>query len=87
MLGNKLICESRYVRFYEIFLYMLLSCLTCFVFQCSAMCGIGQEIRLVQCLTHTGQPSNECPETHRPASMQQCKSKCDKSGPTDNPEG
>uniref|UniRef100_A0A8C2A9T7 ADAM metallopeptidase with thrombospondin type 1 motif, 10 n=1 Tax=Cyprinus carpio TaxID=7962 RepID=A0A8C2A9T7_CYPCA len=54
--------------------------------ECSAMCGMGQEIRLVQCLTHTGQPSNECPETHRPTSMQQCKSKCDKNGPTDNPE-
>uniref|UniRef100_A0A673JAV4 PLAC domain-containing protein n=1 Tax=Sinocyclocheilus rhinocerous TaxID=307959 RepID=A0A673JAV4_9TELE len=54
--------------------------------ECSAWCGMGQEIRLVQCLTHIGQPSNECTETHRPASMQQCKSKCDKNGPTDNPE-
>lgn len=59
------------------------------VFQCSAKCGLGQEMRSVQCLTHTGQPSNECLEHQRPAAMQQCKSKCDLSLPisTDNPEG
>ncbi|KAM9761762.1 A disintegrin and metalloproteinase with thrombospondin motifs 10 isoform 1-T1 [Menidia menidia] len=57
--------------------------------ECSAKCGLGQEMRSVQCLTHTGQPSNECLEHQRPAAMQQCKSKCDLSLPisTDNPEG
>lgn len=57
--------------------------------QCSAKCGLGQEMRSVQCLTHTGQPSNECLDHQRPASMQQCKSKCDLSLPVnaDNPEG
>uniref|UniRef100_H3CXS6 ADAM metallopeptidase with thrombospondin type 1 motif, 10 n=1 Tax=Tetraodon nigroviridis TaxID=99883 RepID=H3CXS6_TETNG len=45
--------------------------------ECSAKCGLGQEMRAVQCLTHTGQLSNECLEHQRPASMQQCKSKCD----------
>lgn len=65
----------------------------CFVIfvalQCSARCGLGQEQRLVQCLTHTGLPSSECMEHHRPAGMQQCRSKCDVSLPisTDNPEG
>ena len=46
-------------------------------------------MRSVQCLAHTGQPSNECLEHQRPAAMQQCKSKCDLSLPisTDNPEG
>ncbi|XP_018583800.1 A disintegrin and metalloproteinase with thrombospondin motifs 10 isoform X2 [Scleropages formosus] len=53
--------------------------------ECSAQCGLGQEVRLVQCLTHTGQPSNECPESQRPVAMQQCERKCDL-GPTDNPE-
>lgn len=59
------------------------------VSQCSAKCGLGQEMRSVQCLTHTGQLSNECLEHQRPASMQQCKSKCDLSLPvsTDNSEG
>ncbi|XP_038138329.1 A disintegrin and metalloproteinase with thrombospondin motifs 10 isoform X2 [Cyprinodon tularosa] len=57
--------------------------------ECSARCGLGQEMRSVQCLTHTGQPSNECLEHQRPAAMQQCKSKCDPSLPinTENPEG
>ncbi|XP_077441258.1 A disintegrin and metalloproteinase with thrombospondin motifs 10 [Vanacampus margaritifer] len=56
--------------------------------ECSAKCGLGQEMRSVQCLTHTGMPSNECLEHLRPASMQQCKSKCDLIMPisTDNPE-
>ncbi|XP_038138331.1 A disintegrin and metalloproteinase with thrombospondin motifs 10 isoform X4 [Cyprinodon tularosa] len=56
--------------------------------ECSARCGLGQEMRSVQCLTHTGQPSNECLEHQRPAAMQQCKSKCDPSLPinTENPE-
>ncbi|XP_061680896.1 A disintegrin and metalloproteinase with thrombospondin motifs 10 isoform X1 [Syngnathoides biaculeatus] len=56
--------------------------------ECSAKCGLGQEMRSVQCLTHTGMPSNECLEHLRPASMQQCKSKCDLILPisTDNPE-
>ncbi|XP_041646519.1 A disintegrin and metalloproteinase with thrombospondin motifs 10 [Cheilinus undulatus] len=56
--------------------------------ECSAKCGLGQEMRSVQCLTHTGQPSNECLEHQRPAAMQQCKSKCDLSLPVniDNPE-
>ncbi|XP_068446167.1 A disintegrin and metalloproteinase with thrombospondin motifs 10 isoform X1 [Clinocottus analis] len=57
--------------------------------ECSARCGLGQEMRSVQCLTPNGQPSNECLEHQRPAAMQQCKSKCDLSLPisTDNPEG
>nr|XP_061800302.1 A disintegrin and metalloproteinase with thrombospondin motifs 6-like [Nerophis lumbriciformis] len=45
--------------------------------QCSAQCGLGQQMRTVQCLSYTGQPSNECAETLRPAAMQQCESKCD----------
>ncbi|XP_061553595.1 A disintegrin and metalloproteinase with thrombospondin motifs 6 isoform X2 [Phycodurus eques] len=45
--------------------------------QCSAQCGLGQQMRTVQCLSYTGQPSDECAETHRPATMQQCESKCD----------
>ena len=59
------------------------------VCQCSAKCGLGQEMRSVQCLTHTGQLSNECLEHQRPASMQQCKSKCDLSlsVSADNSEG
>nr|XP_015220789.1 PREDICTED: A disintegrin and metalloproteinase with thrombospondin motifs 10 [Lepisosteus oculatus] len=56
-----------------------------FLFQCSAKCGLGQELRSVQCLTHTGQLSTECPEAQRPAAMQQCESKCEV-GPTDSPE-
>ncbi|XP_027884389.1 A disintegrin and metalloproteinase with thrombospondin motifs 10 isoform X1 [Xiphophorus couchianus] len=56
--------------------------------ECSARCGLGQEMRSVQCLAHTGQPSNECLEHQRPAAMQQCKSKCDASLPvnSENPE-
>ncbi|XP_048832964.1 A disintegrin and metalloproteinase with thrombospondin motifs 10 isoform X1 [Brienomyrus brachyistius] len=53
--------------------------------ECSAKCGLGQEMRSVQCLMHTGHQSNECSETHRPAVMKQCESKCEL-GPTDNPE-
>uniref|UniRef100_A0A8C5D8T8 A disintegrin and metalloproteinase with thrombospondin motifs 6 n=1 Tax=Gouania willdenowi TaxID=441366 RepID=A0A8C5D8T8_GOUWI len=45
--------------------------------QCSAQCGLGQQMRTVQCLSYTGQPSNECPETLRPSTMQQCDSKCE----------
>ncbi|XP_072537431.1 A disintegrin and metalloproteinase with thrombospondin motifs 10 isoform X1 [Salminus brasiliensis] len=55
--------------------------------ECSAQCGLGQQMRLVQCVTHTGQTSSECPGMHRPASIQQCRSRCDLSSPTDNPEG
>uniref|UniRef100_A0A669CLV5 ADAM metallopeptidase with thrombospondin type 1 motif 6 n=1 Tax=Oreochromis niloticus TaxID=8128 RepID=A0A669CLV5_ORENI len=45
--------------------------------QCSAQCGLGQQMRTVQCLSYTGQPSNDCAESLRPATMQQCESKCD----------
>uniref|UniRef100_A0A672L6H3 ADAM metallopeptidase with thrombospondin type 1 motif 6 n=1 Tax=Sinocyclocheilus grahami TaxID=75366 RepID=A0A672L6H3_SINGR len=45
--------------------------------QCSAQCGLGQQMRMVQCLSYTGQPSTECPESLRPNIMQQCESKCD----------
>uniref|UniRef100_A0A7N5ZTY3 ADAM metallopeptidase with thrombospondin type 1 motif, 6 n=1 Tax=Anabas testudineus TaxID=64144 RepID=A0A7N5ZTY3_ANATE len=45
--------------------------------QCSAQCGLGQQMRTVQCLSYTGQPSNECAESLRPTTMQQCESKCD----------
>ncbi|KAB0346831.1 hypothetical protein FD754_011688, partial [Muntiacus muntjak] len=45
--------------------------------QCSAQCGLGQQMRTVQCLSYTGQASGDCPETSRPPSMQQCESKCD----------
>uniref|UniRef100_A0A8C1QNC2 ADAM metallopeptidase with thrombospondin type 1 motif, 6 n=1 Tax=Cyprinus carpio TaxID=7962 RepID=A0A8C1QNC2_CYPCA len=45
--------------------------------QCSAQCGLGQQTRTVQCLSYTGQPSTECPESLRPNTMQQCESKCD----------
>uniref|UniRef100_A0A8C2ET39 ADAM metallopeptidase with thrombospondin type 1 motif, 6 n=1 Tax=Cyprinus carpio TaxID=7962 RepID=A0A8C2ET39_CYPCA len=45
--------------------------------QCSAQCGLGQQMRTVQCLSYTGQPSTECPESLRPNTMQQCESKCD----------
>ncbi|KAG7279409.1 hypothetical protein CRUP_024228 [Coryphaenoides rupestris] len=56
--------------------------------ECLSKCGLGQAMRSVQCLTHTGLPSNECMDYQRPAAMQQCKSKCDLSLPasTDNPE-
>ncbi|XP_040013463.1 A disintegrin and metalloproteinase with thrombospondin motifs 6 [Xiphias gladius] len=45
--------------------------------QCSAQCGLGQQMRTVQCLSYTGQPSNDCAESLRPTTMQQCESKCD----------
>uniref|UniRef100_W5MX96 ADAM metallopeptidase with thrombospondin type 1 motif 6 n=1 Tax=Lepisosteus oculatus TaxID=7918 RepID=W5MX96_LEPOC len=45
--------------------------------QCSAQCGLGQQMRTVQCLSYTGQPSSECAEKLRPPNMQQCESKCD----------
>ncbi|XP_039614616.1 A disintegrin and metalloproteinase with thrombospondin motifs 6 [Polypterus senegalus] len=44
---------------------------------CSAQCGLGQQMRTVQCLSYTGQTSNECAENLRPLTMQQCESKCD----------
>ena len=44
--------------------------------QCSAQCGLGQQMRTVQCLSYTGQPSSDCPEALRPPNMQQCESKC-----------
>ncbi|XP_055108122.2 A disintegrin and metalloproteinase with thrombospondin motifs 6 isoform X4 [Symphalangus syndactylus] len=53
--------------------------------QCSAQCGLGQQMRTVQCLSYTGQASSDCPETVRPPSMQQCESKCD-STPISNTE-
>nr|XP_051709665.1 A disintegrin and metalloproteinase with thrombospondin motifs 6 isoform X11 [Oryctolagus cuniculus] len=53
--------------------------------QCSAQCGLGQQMRTVQCLSYTGQASSDCPETARPPSMQQCESKCD-STPISNTE-
>ncbi|CAH2296250.1 A disintegrin and metallo ase with thrombospondin motifs 6 isoform X2 [Pelobates cultripes] len=53
--------------------------------QCSAHCGLGQQMRTVQCLSFTGQASSDCPENVRPASMQQCESKCD-STPISNTE-
>uniref|UniRef100_A0A8I3X2I2 ADAM metallopeptidase with thrombospondin type 1 motif 6 n=1 Tax=Callithrix jacchus TaxID=9483 RepID=A0A8I3X2I2_CALJA len=53
--------------------------------QCSAQCGLGQQMRTVQCLTYTGQASSDCPETIRPPAMQQCESKCD-SNPISNTE-
>uniref|UniRef100_A0A1A8U2E1 ADAM metallopeptidase with thrombospondin type 1 motif, 6 n=1 Tax=Nothobranchius furzeri TaxID=105023 RepID=A0A1A8U2E1_NOTFU len=45
--------------------------------QCSAQCGLGQQMRTVTCLSYIGQPSSECAESLRPATMQQCESKCD----------
>ncbi|KAK7808915.1 hypothetical protein U0070_005322 [Myodes glareolus] len=54
--------------------------------QCSAQCGLGQQMRSVQCLSYTGQASVDCPETARPPSMQQCESKCD-STPISSTEG
>eukprot|EP00074_Homo_sapiens_P079635 XP_011541418.1 A disintegrin and metalloproteinase with thrombospondin motifs 6 isoform X3 [Homo sapiens] len=53
--------------------------------QCSAQCGLGQQMRTVQCLSYTGQASSDCLETVRPPSMQQCESKCD-STPISNTE-
>ncbi|KAL7992939.1 hypothetical protein Chor_017195 [Crotalus horridus] len=49
-------------------------------------CSFGQQRRSVQCVTYTGQPSNECVEALKPSAMQQCESKCD-SGLTENSEG
>ncbi|XP_027020729.1 A disintegrin and metalloproteinase with thrombospondin motifs 10 isoform X1 [Tachysurus fulvidraco] len=54
--------------------------------ECSAKCGMGHQMRSVQCVSHTGLPSSECPELHRPVFMQQCRSKCDLSVTTDNLE-
>ncbi|XP_028855606.1 A disintegrin and metalloproteinase with thrombospondin motifs 10 isoform X3 [Denticeps clupeoides] len=54
--------------------------------ECFARCGLGQEMRSVKCLTHTGQSSNECPEAQRPSATKQCRSKCDLNTPTENPE-
>ncbi len=54
--------------------------------QCSAQCGLGQQMRTVQCLSYTGQPSNECAESLRPTTMQQCESKCDAT-PISNGDG
>uniref|UniRef100_A0AAY4DII0 A disintegrin and metalloproteinase with thrombospondin motifs 6 n=1 Tax=Denticeps clupeoides TaxID=299321 RepID=A0AAY4DII0_9TELE len=45
--------------------------------QCSAQCGLGQQMRTVQCLSYTGQLSSDCPESLRPSSTQQCESRCD----------
>ncbi|XP_041108240.1 A disintegrin and metalloproteinase with thrombospondin motifs 6-like [Polyodon spathula] len=45
--------------------------------QCSAQCGLGQQMRTVQCLSYTGQLSSDCPDSLRPTTMQQCDSKCD----------
>uniref|UniRef100_A0A8C3KPF3 PLAC domain-containing protein n=1 Tax=Calidris pygmaea TaxID=425635 RepID=A0A8C3KPF3_9CHAR len=53
--------------------------------QCSAQCGLGQQMRTVQCFSYTGQASSECPETLRPPSMQQCEGKCDNT-PVSNTE-
>lgn len=53
--------------------------------QCSAQCGLGQQMRTVQCLSYTGQASSDCSDTIRPQSMQQCESKCD-STPISNTE-
>ncbi|GCB73804.1 hypothetical protein scyTo_0002886 [Scyliorhinus torazame] len=52
---------------------------------CSVQCGLGQQMRMVQCLTYIGQLSMECPESLRPAAMQQCESRCE-ALPTENPE-
>lgn len=60
--------------------------LCCFLLQCSAQCGLGQQMRTVQCLSYTGQPSNECAESLRPTTMQQCESKCDAT-PISNGDG
>lgn len=59
---------------------------TLFSHQCSIQCGLGQQMRTVQCLSHIGQPSMECPESFKPAAMQQCESRCE-ALPTENPEG
>ncbi|TUV30810.1 A disintegrin and metalloproteinase with thrombospondin motifs 6 [Bagarius yarrelli] len=45
--------------------------------ECSAQCGLGQQMRTVQCLSYTGQTSNDCPEMLRPSTVQPCESKCD----------
>lgn len=67
-------------------------CVFCFFFtlppflQCSAQCGLGQQMRTVQCLSYTGQPSSECADALRPTAMQQCESKCDAT-PISNGDG
>ncbi|KAM4710405.1 A disintegrin and metalloproteinase with thrombospondin motifs 10-like isoform 4-T5 [Discoglossus pictus] len=53
--------------------------------ECSAQCGLGQQRRSVQCMSHTGQTSLECPESMRPPGMQQCETKCE-AGPSDSPD-
>uniref|UniRef100_H3AJS8 ADAM metallopeptidase with thrombospondin type 1 motif 10 n=1 Tax=Latimeria chalumnae TaxID=7897 RepID=H3AJS8_LATCH len=45
--------------------------------ECSGQCGFGQQMRSVKCLTYIGQPSSSCVESLRPATMQQCESKCE----------
>ncbi|CAL8278107.1 unnamed protein product [Merluccius merluccius] len=52
--------------------------------QCSAQCGLGQQMRTVQCLSYTGQPSSDCSDSLRPTTMQQCESKCDSATPISN---
>ncbi|XP_030197887.1 A disintegrin and metalloproteinase with thrombospondin motifs 6 isoform X2 [Gadus morhua] len=49
--------------------------------QCSAQCGLGQQMRTVQCLSYTGQMSADCSDSLRPTTMQQCESKCDAATP------
>ncbi|XP_059895068.1 A disintegrin and metalloproteinase with thrombospondin motifs 6 [Gadus macrocephalus] len=49
--------------------------------QCSAQCGLGQQMRTVQCLSYTGQMSADCSDSLRPTAMQQCESKCDAATP------
>ncbi|XP_041133358.1 A disintegrin and metalloproteinase with thrombospondin motifs 6-like [Polyodon spathula] len=44
---------------------------------CSAQCGQGQQLRTVQCLMHSGQLTDKCEDSLRPAPTQQCVSKCD----------
>ena len=74
------------------FCWWILSCMCnesysgVFLLQCSAQCGLGQQMRTVQCLSYTGQPSNECAESLRPTTMQQCESKCDAT-PISNGDG
>ncbi|XP_038596101.1 A disintegrin and metalloproteinase with thrombospondin motifs 10 [Tachyglossus aculeatus] len=53
--------------------------------ECSAQCGFGQQLRSVQCTTHTGQPSGDCTAALQPPATQQCESKCE-SSPTESPE-
>ncbi|XP_018110713.1 A disintegrin and metalloproteinase with thrombospondin motifs 10 isoform X1 [Xenopus laevis] len=53
--------------------------------ECSANCGLGQQRRSVQCLSHIRQPSIECTESLRPSAMQQCENKC-LADPSDSPD-